>query len=90
MEYAGKGPCHEADWAGSRSLRKVDEAAWKALVEDTAKEIGDLLSAIEGGLADWNDEGFMMGILASVAHGAWHLGAIRQGLGPVVSPRRKA
>ena len=32
-------------------------------------------------------EGTKIGAIATIAHGAWHLGAIRQGLGLIRAPR---
>jgi hypothetical protein len=75
-----------ADWKGSWAVRGVDEKAWAELVAALRKEYEDFRAVIASGGA-WADETFLTGTLAIIAHGAWHLGAIRQGLGLVRSPK---
>lgn len=73
-----------ADWKSSWSRRTVDEAGWNALLAELRTEYTALLAAIDAGLP-WIDPMNMTGIFGQLAHGAWHLGAIRQLLG-LVSP----
>jgi hypothetical protein len=74
-----------AVWSDSWKSVKVDEAGWKALLAGLRAEYDSLLAAIKAGLP-WQDEMAMTGIFGQLAHGAWHLGAIRQGLGLVKLP----
>jgi hypothetical protein len=86
LAMRGENPYPGADWKGSWATRGVDETEWKALVASIAKEIDDLREAFAGGMVKWNDEVIATGSLAALMHGAWHLGAIRQGLGLVTAP----
>lgn len=74
-----------AVWSDSWKHVKVDEAGWKALLAGLRVEYDTLRAAIKAGLP-WQDELAMTGIFGQLAHGAWHLGAIRQGLGMVRLP----
>jgi hypothetical protein len=76
-----------ADWKQSWKLEAVDEAAWKALREELRRETALFREAINEGLA-WEDDMNLTGAIAMVAHGAWHLGALRQALGRVRMPER--
>lgn len=69
-----------AEWKSSWGRRTVDEAGWRALLAELRTEYDALLAAIEEGLP-WADPMNMAGIFGQLAHGAWHLGAIRQQLG---------
>ncbi len=44
-----------------------------------------MIEAVETGLY-LKDEQTLTGTIANLAHGAWHLGAIHQGLGLIHSP----
>lgn len=83
----GENPYSNADWAGSWEVRKVDESEWRALISSLKAEYLALRAFVAAGKA-WDDKDFMTGILGLVAHGAWHLGAIRQGLGLISAPGR--
>jgi hypothetical protein len=78
--YAG------AKWARSWDLRSVDEAAWKSLVAALRTEYEAFREALASGKA-WAGEDEMTGALGLIAHGAWHLGAIRQGLALIRAPK---
>lgn len=69
-----------ADWKRSWSYDVVDDAAWKALLGSLRAEYEALQAAVKAGLP-WTDPMSTKGIFGQLAHGAWHLGAIRQGLG---------
>ena len=77
-----------AVWSDSWKHVKVDEEGWKTLLAGLRTEYDSLLAAIKAGLP-WQDEMAMTGIFGQLAHGAWHLGAIRQGLGLVKLPKGK-
>jgi hypothetical protein len=81
----GENPYADAVWARSWDYRAVDDAQWKSLVAGLRKEYGDFRSALASGWA-WDDADSLTGALGLVAHGAWHLGAIRQALGLVKAP----
>jgi len=82
----GENPYAGADWARSWDSRAVSEAEWKTLVAALRKEYEDFRIALATGKA-WDDPQSMTGTLGLIAHGAWHLGAIRQGLGLVKAPK---
>jgi hypothetical protein len=86
LAMRGENPYPDADWKGSWATGEVDEAGWKVLVSEVAKEIEDLREAFASGMVKWDDEVITTGTLAAILHGAWHLGAIRQGLGLVTAP----
>ncbi len=81
----GENPYKDANWARSWDLRAVSEAEWKALVAALRKEYEDFRSALEGWA--WEDADSLTGAFGLIAHGAWHLGAIRQALGLIKAPR---
>ncbi|MCX7023414.1 MAG: hypothetical protein NT080_02205 [Spirochaetes bacterium] len=74
-----------ADWKASWKVTTVDEAAWRELLAGLRNEYDLFLEAIRADLP-WSDEMNLTGVLGQLAHGAWHLGAIRQGLGLVAGP----
>ncbi len=82
----GEDPYASARWARSWDTRTVDAAEWKTLVAALRKEYEDFRIALAAGLA-WKAEDSMTGTLGLIAHGAWHLGAIRQALGLVKAPK---
>lgn len=87
LAMRGGNPYADADWKASWAIREVDGARWRALMAEVGKEIADLREAFAGGLVRWDDGIFATGSLAAIVHGAWHLGAIRQGLGLVRAPQ---
>jgi hypothetical protein len=82
----GENPYKDARWARSWDRRAVNEAEWKTLVADLRAECASFRAFLASGGA-WKDEDFMTGSLGLIAHGAWHLGAIRQGLGLIKAPK---
>lgn len=74
-----------AVWSDSWKQVQVDEAGWDSLLTELRAEYDSLCAAIESGMP-WKDEMAITGIFGQLAHGAWHLGAIRQGLGLVRLP----
>lgn len=66
------------DWKSSWSLREVDEEGWRRLADrlrDARDELQRAIAAEAAGSAD-----SLAGAVASIAHVAAHLGAIRQKL----------
>jgi hypothetical protein len=76
----------DVDWARSWDVRRVEEAEWKALLASLRAEYESLREVIETG-DPWEDGSTLAGALSLIAHGAWHLGAIRQALGLVRAPK---
>jgi hypothetical protein len=81
----GENPYPSANWHDSWKLRTVDEAAWKAIQDALKKEVADLRAVLASGKAIEEEE-YATGFLGLLCHTAWHLGAIRQGLGLVKAP----
>jgi hypothetical protein len=81
----GENPYKDAKWARSWDTRKVGDAEWVALVAALRKEYEDFRLVLSAGKA-WDDTQFLTGALGLIAHGAWHLGAIRQALGLIKAP----
>lgn len=85
----GENAYEGAVWKDSWKVTAVDEAGWASMRSSFEKAIGSLLEAIDSG-AQYADEMALTGVLGQVAHGAWHLGALRQSLGLVKTPARSA
>ncbi len=66
----------EADWASSWNVKTVDETAWSALIEQV-KSAGLRWRELVKQPRQW-DSISLPGAVASVAHVAYHLAAIRQ------------
>ena len=81
----GENPYPTANWAKSWEARKVSEGEWKALVTGLGAEIASFREVLASGQA-FEDEGFATGSLGLICHAAWHLGALRQGLGLIKAP----
>jgi hypothetical protein len=64
----------------------VSETEWKALLASLRAEYAALKEGLATGPA-WEDEDILTGTFGLIAHGAWHLGAVRQALGRVVAPK---
>ncbi|PKL08181.1 MAG: hypothetical protein CVV51_10265 [Spirochaetae bacterium HGW-Spirochaetae-7] len=75
-----------AVWKDSWKYHAVDETTWRKLLADLRVQYASFRQAIETGLP-WADDMGMTGVFGQLAHGAWHLGAIRQGLGLITTPR---
>lgn len=89
QEAAGQDSFGGADWAASWSPTTVSAPEWARLLTSLRKEYEDLRRAIASAEGPaWKDEEAIAGVLAQVAHGAWHLGAIRQGIGLVKAPKK--
>ncbi len=66
-----------ADWDSDWKRNEVDEKAWRE-IRAGLKNVHEALHAGIAGNLPWNDANFLKGALAVIAHGAYHLGAIRQ------------
>jgi len=76
---AGENPFQGADWQGSWKLQTVDDAQWKNLRRELREQGHAWMDALNAD-KDWDEES-LTGSLASLAHLAYHLGAIRNMLG---------
>ncbi|HTX74466.1 MAG TPA: hypothetical protein VMC79_16665 [Rectinemataceae bacterium] len=83
----GENPYPTADWGQSWATRSVDASTWPKLVAALRAEYLAFRDYIASGKA-WKDADMLTGTLGQIAHGAWHLGAIRQALGLVVMPSK--
>jgi hypothetical protein len=68
-----------ADWDGSWKVGPVNDAEWQDLI-DRLKVAMDKVRAFTETFEDW-DERYIGGAIAIIAHCAYHLGEIRQGIG---------
>ncbi|TCP28747.1 hypothetical protein EV207_11659 [Scopulibacillus darangshiensis] len=69
----GKQP--EMDWGGSWKINLVDEKGWNRIREELRHEYLTFLETLD--VIEWN-EPLTKEVLGSLAHSAYHLGAIRQ------------
>lgn len=75
--FHGENAFAEADWPASWELQEVNEAGWRHLREQLAVEL-DRCLGILGRLDNLDDPMVLRGAMALLAHGAWHLGAVKQ------------
>jgi hypothetical protein len=80
----GENPYATAKWSESWKAAVPDAEAYRELIAALRKEYLAFREFIASGKA-WADETMLTGTLGAIAHGAWHLGAIRQGLALVRS-----
>ncbi len=73
---AGENPFQDADWGAAWRTGAVSDDSWRRLREDLAREAHQWLGAV-GNPREAN-EVELNGVVASVAHLAYHLGALRQ------------
>jgi hypothetical protein len=73
---AGENPFHDADWSASWRRTHVSDAEWERLRGDLRREGERWLEALKQPREV--DEAELDGVVGSVAHLAYHLGAIRQ------------
>lgn len=72
-----RGNVPPSDWSASWTVHGVDEAAWDAL-RASMRSTGEELLANIAEKHEWVEEMWINGALSSLAHTAYHLGAIRQ------------
>jgi hypothetical protein len=73
-EAGDRGPF---DWKGSFEPGTVDEATWRATRERVRAAYEGVLNLVKTS-SDWSSEDKAGGVAATLAHVAYHLGAIRQ------------
>jgi len=67
------------DWEESWVIKKVTQQEWDSLKEELKKEYKELQQYIQS-IKEWSNEDLFGGLLAVLAHCAYHLGAIRQNI----------
>lgn len=72
--YAG------ADWHSSWMVDLKDDDSWKSLLGDIGRLYREIRAHLETS-DEWLSGPALTGSFSLAAHAAWHLGAIRQGLG---------
>ena len=72
----GENPWDDADWTRSWRIAKVSEAEWKKLRADLGSETRRWRVVL--GKPREMDQTELAGVIASIVHLAYHLGAIRQ------------
>jgi hypothetical protein len=82
----GENAHENAAWGDSWRYDRVNEEEWKSLLAGLRAEYTGIREAIGQGLP-WANDMNMTGIFGQLAHGAWHLGALRQGLGLIRLPQ---
>ena len=65
------------DWAESWRVRTVDPEAWTALLDDLGAQADELDRHLAEGALEGADAERLRPVLATVAHVAYHLGAVR-------------
>ncbi len=73
---AGENPFRDADWSAAWRTREVTEEEWERLRAGLGDEAHRWLAAL--GVPREVDEMELSGVIGSIAHLAYHLGAIRQ------------
>ena len=73
----------KADWDGSWQVGAVDDAQWQALI-DKLRANYDWFTRIATENEIWTED-YVGGAFAMIAHAAYHLGEIRQGIGVIRS-----
>lgn len=67
----------DPDWASSWAVQTVSPEAWDRLRSDLAATYAQVMRLIMTA-EDWEAPGLLAGVVAMIAHSAYHLGAIRQ------------
>lgn len=76
-----RGEHPEIAWQQSWTVREVDTDAWRHLIDAVEREFEELDGHLGRGV-DPDDEARLQPTLATVAHAAYHLGALRQMVKP--------
>ena len=74
----GENPYPTADWRQSWAVQQVDDAAWERLRASLRDEYLALREVLQSPNAWVEDDEALTGVLAVIAHSAYHLGALRQ------------
>ena len=82
---AGENPFDDADWSASWQRTTVSDAEWKQRRADLRREAGAWLEALR--VPREVNEVELNGMIGTIAHLAYHLGAIRQIDGAARGPK---
>jgi hypothetical protein len=74
-----------ADWSESWSVHEVDSAQWDRLLARLRHEYDLVVEVLSPDAIGEMDQATLNSTLALIAHGAWHLGAVRSILAAVRS-----
>jgi hypothetical protein len=77
QEYIADLRTGKVDWSESWKVRSVDEGEWNSLrnrLRDEYLKLRDFVSRVD----EWKKGDYVGGVMAILAHSAYHLGAIRQ------------
>src|SRR5687768_11656128 len=83
----GENPFADANWGASWRMQEVTDDEWRELIATLEREARAWMSALSL-RQDW-DSTKVSGAMSSVAHLAYHLGAIRQVIPAASGPRSK-
>jgi len=83
----GENPFADANWGASWRMQEVTDDEWRELIATLEREARAWMSALSL-RQDW-DSTMVSGAMSSVAHLAYHLGAIRQVIPAASGPRSK-
>ena len=72
------------DWESSWARQTVDDAEWRELRSELQARIEDWIEYVED-QNEFKDDDHSRGLLGSIAHAAYHLGAVRQLAADMVS-----
>jgi hypothetical protein len=75
--FRGENPYADADWSQSWTVREVNEQEWRDLSAALTSEYEKITETLHGEI-NLEESVVLTGTLALIAHGAWHLGALRQ------------
>ncbi len=75
--YRGENPYADANWSNSWSVQTVEESEWLEMVAELRRQYQLFRKSVEEGIP-WHDADTRTGTMGQVAHGAYHLGAIRK------------
>lgn len=73
----GEPAFESARWSESWNRTQVTSSEWESLRQELREQVKGLLATLQPG-PHWSDPLVLTGSMAVVAHGAWHLGAVRQ------------
>ena len=82
--FSGENAFSAADWSSSWAVQQVTETQWRELREALAAELETTNRILKSGI-DWDQPMYLKGCLGLLAHGAWHLGAVRQLIGVIAA-----
>jgi hypothetical protein len=77
QEYITDKRSGKTDWSESWKVKNVNDSEWAQLIMRLRNEYGTLKDFVSG-IGAWDKGDYVGGVIAIIAHTAYHLGAIRQ------------